>query len=69
MNWHEEQSNYTPCDWYYCDESGKVVSWVCNRGPQRCYVYEPVEGQDLMRGRYMDLESAKRAAEQLGARA
>jgi hypothetical protein len=61
MKWHEEESDATPRDWYYCNDAGQVVAWVCNRGPQRCYVYEPSGGQDLLRGRYMTLEQAKAA--------
>ena len=58
MRWVEETGNWTPHDWYYVDESGKIVATVIVR-VSGIYSYE---GDEKM-GRYTDSESAKAAVE------
>lgn len=66
MIWQEEQSKYTPKDWFYCDANGKVLARVLNRGAHRCWAYEAAgpSGTALLIGQYVDLTSAKRAVEE-----
>lgn len=67
MKWVEEDSNYSPHDWYYVDPAGKVVAAVVTR-KNAAYIYVYEGSHPRMDCTYIDQESAKKAVEQRFAR-